>query len=141
MLIAWRQRQLGRMVAARLVLSGLLVLYHAINLIEKHRRWPDRPDLDAPLRDWHEARERFFAAVTAAEWIVVDRHFENLRRTAAMVRPGKPCTDGDLDVLADLKRDLPRVTQIVSEHATPKRQRDDLVKAVRARAEPLPERR
>ena len=35
MLIAWRQRQLDRMVAARLVLSGLIIVHHQNELIEK----------------------------------------------------------------------------------------------------------
>ena len=136
LLIAWRQRQLDRMVAARLILSGLLIVHHEIELIEKQRRWPDRPDFETPLRDWLEARERFIAAVTAAEWVLTDRLFQNLRLTATMVRTGEPCNDNELAVLTDLKRDLPRVTEIVGEHATPKRQQAELINEVITRPPP-----
>lgn len=84
------------------------------------------------MRDWLEARERFIPAVMPAEWVVTDRLFQNLRLTAAMVRPGEPCTDNDLSLLADLKRDVPRVTEIVGGHATPKRQQADLLNELRA---------
>jgi hypothetical protein len=97
-----------------------------IDLIEERTRWPDRTHLEAALKDWDDARERFIVAVTAAQWMLVASTFDEVRRVAAMVHPGEPCADDDLAVLRGLKSRLPPVIGIVGDDAVPRRQRADL---------------
>jgi hypothetical protein len=125
---AWRQRQERRRVAARVILGDLFVLEAALEVILRSHRWPDRLDLQAMVDTWRDVREAFALGVKAWEWALVDGVFSNLHRTALMVRLGEPCSHGDKDVLAELSGRIPRARDVVMEHSTFGRERDEVMK-------------
>jgi hypothetical protein len=129
---SWREREVRRRVAARLILGDLYVIEAASKMIIKSQRWPDRFDLDPALDTWRESRPALAAGVKPWDWTVVAACYSFTERTAPMVRLGKSATQNDLDVLAELQAWTADAQRIVAAHVAPKRQQAKAVRELRA---------
>lgn len=116
---ALRNRQLQRMVAARVILGDLFITEAMLELVLKYETWPDRLDLDAPINTWRQFRADFAAGVKAWEWARVDSFYSSLHRTGLMIRRGEPCTDEDLGVVRELLDTALSARKVVAPHAVP----------------------
>lgn len=125
---AWCNRRLRRLVAARVVLGDLYITKAMLEIVLKHKTWPDRLDLDPPISTWRAFRADFAAGVKAWEWAKVDSFYSSLHRTSLMVRTGQPCTEGDLAVAAQLLEMAKEARKVVTPHAVPtERERREVV--------------
>lgn len=130
----WRDRQVRRRVAARLILGDMYVVEAALDLVSKKTRWVDRPQsLTAASETWRAQREAFAAGTNAAEWAIVDGWFNNLARTLPMVRPGQPATTDDVDVVKDVLAGVERARAIVLERSASSRELRNLEAELRKR--------
>jgi hypothetical protein len=116
---AWRNRRLRRMVAARVIQGDLYITEAMLEIVLKHKAWPDRLDLDPPISTWRQFRADFAAGVKAWEWAKVDSFYSSLHRTSLMVRTGQPCTEGDLGVATELLEAARAARKVVTPHAVP----------------------
>lgn len=125
---AWRIRRLRRMVAARVIQGDLYITEAMLEMILKHKAWPDRLDLDPPISTWRQFRVDFASGVKAWEWAKVDSFYKSLHRTSLMVRIGQPCTESDLAVVAELLEAARGAGQVATPHAVPsERERREVV--------------
>ena len=92
------ERKRHRRAAARIIFGDIAVTEGAFKLIWERKQWPDLLDFGPTLEAWREHRADFAIGTTAVEWAKVGAFYSNLERTARMIRPGEPCTEGDLNV-------------------------------------------
>lgn len=131
---AWRERQLSRKVAARIILGDLYVAEAMFELVLQHDRWPDRLDFQAPITTWRESRRAFAGGVEAWEWAFVDGLFSNLHRTSLMIRAGEHCTPTDRDVLRSVLQAIAPARDVVLRHATTEAERERVITEIGAAA-------
>lgn len=76
---------------------------------------------------WREFRAAFAAEVEAWEWALVDGIFSNLHRMGLMVRAGEPLDEGDVKVATSVLDAVPRAREVVIQHATTEKEREDVI--------------
>jgi hypothetical protein len=107
----WKDRQVKRRVAARLIAGDLMTAQQLVKLIVEKKRWPTSTvSFDAEYETWVAQREAFAAAVSAYDWNMVASVYEHLLSLAEAAGRGQPFTDDDR---SSLEKDAKRLAEAI----------------------------